>query len=81
MAFDIAGLNCIAVGPTKLYIYNTTDIMMAASTTAFNTTSCPGMAAGDIVLVAHNTATRLSLIRITQIAGATHTNVGVSALA
>lgn len=68
MSFAAAGLNCIAVGPTKLYIYKTTDTITSASVkTNFNTVNCPGMLAGDIVLVAHNTSAELSFVRITEI--------------
>ena len=82
MAFAAAGLNCVAVGPTKLYIYNTTDTLTSATVlTNFNTTNCPGMAAGDIILVAHNTAALLAPVRITAINAATCTYTGVTALA
>lgn len=74
MAFAAAGLNCIAVGPTKLYIYNTADSLTSATLlTTFNTANCPGMAAGDVIIVAHNTAALINLIRITAIAAATCT--------
>lgn len=70
MAYDKAGMGLIAVGPTKLYIYYTTDTLTSSptgSTTNFNSTDCPGLLAGDIILLAHNTAAKLGLIRITAI--------------
>lgn len=68
MAFSAAGLNCVAVGPNKLYIYTTTDSMTSATiATDFDTTNCPGMEAGDVVIVAHNSGTALSIARITAI--------------
>ena len=71
MAFKAAGLNCIAIGPTKLYIYNTEDTLTAASIVAaadgFCTDNCPGMSAGDIVLIAHGTNAAFGTIRITAI--------------
>jgi hypothetical protein len=68
MAFAASGLNCVAVGPTKLYLYYTTDSMTSATIkTDFDTTNCPGMAAGDVVIVAHNTNALLSIVRITDI--------------
>lgn len=68
MAFAVAGLNCAAVGPTKLWIYYTTDSLTSATIkTDFDTTNCPGMVAGDIVLVAHDTNALLSIVRITEI--------------
>ena len=68
MAFSAAGLNCIAVGPTKLYIYNTTDTLAGSTLlSTFNTTNCPGMDAGDVIIVAHNTNALVDLIRITAI--------------
>ena len=79
MAFSAAGLNCIAVGPTKLYIYNTTDTLTSttikASTDGFCTDNCPGMLAGDIVLIGHGTNSLLGGIRITAIADTTCTYV------
>jgi len=67
MAFSAAGLNCIAVGPTKLYIYNTTDTISGATLlTTFNTTNCPGMDVGDVIIAAHDT-NAVDLIRITAI--------------
>jgi len=68
MAFKAAGLNCIAIGPTKLYIYNTEDTLTSATVlTNFNTANCPGMSAGDIILCAHATATLFASVRITAI--------------
>jgi len=85
MAFSAAGLNCIGVGPKKLYIYNTTDTLTsataAASTNGFCTDNCPGMTAGDVVLIAHNTNALLSVTRITAIAATTCTIVAYAALA
>ena len=85
MAFSAAGLNCIAVGPTKMYIYYTTDALTTASVKAKTyglcTDNCPGMAAGDIVLLAHNTNAAIDLIRITAIAATTCTYAEVVALA
>ena len=84
MAYDAAGMNCIAVGPMKLWIYYTTDVLtsatVCASTSGFCTDNCPGMSAGDIVLIAHNTNSDLDLIRITDIAATTCAYTGVSAL-
>ena len=81
MAFAAAGLNCIAVGPTKLYIYNTEDTLTTATLlTTFNTANCPGMSAGDIVMVADNTNAALCVIRITAIDAATCTYVDDTAL-
>ena len=81
MAFDAAGLNCIAVGPQKLYIYTTTDSLIYASlavkTYGFCTDNCPGMIAGDLIIVAHNTAAAGALVRITAIAATTCTYVSV----
>lgn len=70
MAFDISGLNCIGVGPTKLYIYTTTDTLTSGvvEVSAFNTASCPGMNAGDIIMIAHNNTSGLALIRLNMIA-------------
>jgi len=85
MAFAAAGLNCVAVGPTKLYIYNTTETLTAASavhaTYGFNTTNCPGMSAGDIIFIAHNTNAAMSVIRLTEIASDAATMVAYAALA
>ena len=71
MAFAAAGLNCIAVGPTKLYIYSTTDTLnsatIIATTNGFNTTNCPGMSAGDIVIIGDGTSSLLKTVRITAI--------------
>ena len=68
MAFAASGLNCIAVGPQKLYIYSTTDSLTSATLlTNFNSTDCPGLLAGDIIIVAHNTAALLNVIRIASI--------------
>lgn len=85
MAFDAAGLNCIGVGPTKLYIYNTADVMTSAlvqaATSGFCKNNCPGMNAGDVVIVAHNTKSSLAVVRITNIAATTCTADAISALA
>ena len=79
MAFAAAGLNCIAVGPTKLYIYNTADTLTSASivaaTDGFCTDNCPGMSAGDIILIGDDTNSLLKTIRITGIAATTCTYV------
>ena len=84
MAFAAAGLNCIAVGPTKLYIYNTATSISAASvvleTEGFCTNNCPGMSAGDVIILAHNTSAALGLIRITAITATTCTYVNYAAL-
>lgn len=85
MAFSAEGMNCVAVGPTKLYIYNTTDTLTSATvvtaTSGFCTNNCPGMDAGDIVMVAHNTSALLAIVRITAIAATTCTYTGITALA
>ena len=85
MAFDKAGLNCVAVGPTKLYIYNTTDtltsVTVKAATDGFCSNNCPGMSAGDIVLIGNATSSLLAVVRITAIAATTCTYTGVTALA
>jgi len=85
MAFDAAGMNCIAVGPTKLYIYNTGDTLnsttVKATTYGFNSTNCPGLAVGDIILCAHATATLFAPIRITAMTATTCTYTGITALA
>ena len=79
MAFAAAGLNCIAVGPIKLYIYNTTTTITAANVVlaaeGFCTNNCPGMSAGDIVMIAHDTNAAYGIIRITAIAATTCTYV------
>lgn len=81
MAFSAAGLNCLAVGPTKLYIYNTTDTITAASAkTNFCTNNCPGLSAGDIIIIAHNTSAALAVVRVTHIAAAESTVVAIAAL-
>jgi len=69
MAFDAAGMNCIGVGPQKLYIYTTTDTLTSTAnqTTNWNTTDCPNLEAGDVIFVAHNTAALLDIVRITSI--------------
>jgi hypothetical protein len=75
MAFSAAGMNCVAVGPTKLWLYNTTDSLtsatMAAATDGFCTDNVPGLAAGDVIICAHNTAALLSIVRITSITATT----------
>jgi hypothetical protein len=80
MAFAASGLNCVAVGPTKLYIYYTTDTLTSTAN-FFNTTSCPGMAAGDIIMLAHNTSANLSLVRISAIDATSCTLANAGALA
>lgn len=68
MAFSAAGLNCIAVGPNKVYTYTTSDTLTSATVkTDFNTTNCPGMAAGDIVFICNKGNTTLSAVMITAI--------------
>lgn len=81
MAFSAAGMNCIAVGPTNLYIYNSTDSINAASYTYFNTTNTPKLAAGDVIIMAHNTNALMALVRITAIDETSATYTGVTALA
>lgn len=83
MAFAASGLNCVAVGPTKLYIYYTTDTLTSTAnqTTYFNTKSCPGMAAGDIIMLAHNTSANLSLVRISAISATSCTLANAEAIA
>ena len=85
MAFSAAGMACIGVGPNKLYIYTTTDTISAASavlsTDGFCTNNCPGMKAGDIIMIAHNTAALLAIVRITAISATTCTYTGVTPLA
>lgn len=85
MAFSAKGMNCIGIGPNKLYIYNTTDTLTSASvqaaTDGFCTNNCPGMAAGDIVMIGHNTNALLAIVRITAITATTCTYTGVTALA
>ena len=82
MAFSAAGLNCIAVGPTKLFIYNTTDTLAGATLlSTFNTTNCPGMDAGDVIMVAHNTNALVGLIRITDIDATSCTVASATTLA
>jgi hypothetical protein len=79
MAFAAAGLNCIAVGPQKLYIYSTTDVLTSATIKEdFDTTNCPGMAAGDLIILAHNTYAALDMIRITDIDAASCQYTGAS---
>lgn len=86
--FAAAGLNCVAVGPRKLYIYNSDDTLRSTSTGSvsysileyFNTANCPGMTAGDIILSVHATGTKLSLVGITGISAATCTFVEYAAL-
>jgi len=85
--FAAAGLNCAAVGPRKLYIYNTDDTLRSTCTGVsygileyFNTANCPGMTAGDIILSVHATGTKLSLVEITGISAATCTFVEYAAL-
>ncbi|MFA5340788.1 MAG: hypothetical protein WC332_03325 [Clostridia bacterium] len=82
MAFAASGLNCIAVGPTKVYTYYTTDTLTSASVlTNFNTTNCPGMAVGDRIDICHNTYALFAPIRITAIDATSCTYTGVTALA
>lgn len=84
MAFSAAGLNCIGVGPQKLYIYNTADTIVSSpsgSIAQFNTTNCPGMVAGDVIMLAHNTAAALGLIRVTAIDASSCTFTQNAALA
>jgi hypothetical protein len=85
MAFAAAGMNCVAVGPTKLWVYNTTDTLnsatVAAKTSGFCTDNVPGLSAGDIVFIGHNTAAALAVIRITAITATTCTFVEHAALA
>ena len=84
MAFAASGLNCVAVGPTKLYIYNTADVLTSATivakTSGFCTDNCPGMAAGDVIIIADNTAAKVSLVRITAITATTCSYVSDAAL-
>jgi len=81
MAFASAGMNCVAVGPRKLWIYNTDDTMTSLLFHAqYNTANVPGMSAGDIVLTSHATHTLLSLITITAINAATSTFANYAAL-
>ena len=85
MAFDAAGLNCIGVGPTKLYIYYTTDTLTSAlvqaATSGFCKNNCPGMNAGDVIICAHNTNAALAVIRIVQISATTCQADAIAALA
>jgi len=68
MAFAKAGLQNVAVGPKKLYIYNTADTLTSTTVkTDFNTTNCPGMAVGDMVMLANTTSTTFLLFMITAI--------------
>lgn len=69
MAFSAANLNCIGVGPSKLYIYKTDDTLTSPLITAqFDTTNCPGMAVGDIIYIVHTDSTGFAgPIRITAI--------------
>ncbi|MFH1230563.1 MAG: hypothetical protein V1709_03610 [Planctomycetota bacterium] len=85
MAFSAAGFQNCDVGPTKLFIYYTTDTLTSGSivvtANGLNTTNCPGLSAGDIVMVAHNTNALLAIVRITAITAATCTYTGITALA
>jgi hypothetical protein len=84
MAFNAAGMNCIAVGPTKLYIYSTADTLTSVANrmTALTTDSCPGMAAGDVIIFASGTATSVvSIVRVVAINSTGATLVGRTALA
>lgn len=68
MAFAAAGLNCIAVGPNKVYTYTTADTLTSATfRTDFDTTNCPGMAAGDVVILCNAANTSISVVMITDI--------------
>ena len=81
MAFARAGMNCVAVGPRKLWIYNTDDTLTSILMHAqYNTANAPGMSAGDIILTSHTTHTALSLIMITGISAATSTFANYAAL-
>lgn len=65
MAFSAAGLQCIAVGNPKVWIYTTDDTLTTAiARTTFNTTNCPGMSQGDIILCTHATQTLFIPLRL-----------------
>lgn len=84
MSFAAAGMNCIGVGPQKLYIYTTKDTIASSpfgKIAQFNTGSCPGMNAGDVIIIAHNTAALMAIIRITAIDASSVTYTGITALA
>lgn len=85
MAFSAKGMNCVGIGPNKLYIYNTTDTLtsatVVAATSGFCTNNCPGMAAGDIVMIGHNTSAKLAIVRITAITATTCAYTEAAALA
>lgn len=84
MAYDKAGMDLVAVGPTKLWIYYTADVLTSSptgSTTNFNSTDCPGLQAGDVIILAHNTKSKLGLIRLTAISSTLCTFTQNAALA
>lgn len=81
MAFAARGLNCIAVGPTKLYTYYTTDTLtLETAQLAFNTTNCPNMAVGDIIMIGHNTNAAFAVEVVTAIATTACSLTAITAL-
>lgn len=64
MAYNSANMNCAVVGPQKLWIYKTTDSLNSATIrTYFKSTTVPGLAAGDFMLI--KTADQVELLNIT----------------
>jgi len=82
MAFAIAGLNCVAVGPTKMWIYTTDDILTRTSVLGnggvvygLGTDNCPGMSVGDIVIFAHSGVAGSSLMNMIRVLNITATSM------
>jgi len=83
MAFAISGLSNIAVGEyVNVYTYYTTDTLTSVTFKAgMDTTFAPGVKAGDIVIIADQTASRLEFVRIATMDATSSTYVKHSALA
>lgn len=77
MAYSKAGMECVGVGPTKLYIYSCTETLTSALAQAkpsgFCLDNCPGMSAGDVIIVCHNTNALMEIVRVTGIDATTCT--------
>lgn len=84
MAFSAAGFQNVGVGPVKLFIYSTTDTLtsgtVAAATYGLCSNNCPGLSAGDIVLIAHS-GSSLSVIRMATVTATTSSHTAYAALA